>query len=102
MPYVITKKCLGERYATCASVCPVDCIHPGDYNGEAFMIIDPDVCIECGLCAPECPISAIVESPDLDADAAKLNKDLSAQFKNNPAVTPRAVNEPPHKPENRK
>ncbi len=102
MPYVITKKCLGERYATCATVCPVDCIHPGDYNGEEFMIIDPDVCIECGLCAPECPISAIVESPDLDPDAAKLNKELAGQYKNNPAVTPRAVNDPPRKPENKK
>lgn len=102
MPYVITKKCLGEQYATCATVCPVDCIHPGDYQGEPFMIIDPDVCIECGLCAPECPISAIVENEDIDAEAAKLNRELSPQFKNNPAVTPRPANEPPRKPEHRK
>ena len=102
MSYVITNKCLGEQYATCATVCPVDCIHPGDYNGEKFMIIDPDVCIECGLCAPECPISAIVENDTIDAAAAKLNRDLSPQFKNNPAVTARAANEPPHKPENKK
>ena len=39
MPYIITEKCLGERYATCVSVCPVDCIKPGDYQGEEFMII---------------------------------------------------------------
>lgn len=102
MPYVITKKCLGERYATCASVCPVDCIKPGDYNGEAFMIIDPDVCIECGLCAPECPISAIVDNEDVDPEAAKLNRELAPSFKNNPPATARPVNDPPHKPENKK
>ena len=102
MAYVITKKCLGERYATCATVCPVDCIHPGDYNGEEFMIIDPDVCIECGLCAPECPISAIVDNEDVDPEASKLNRELAPQYKDHPVATPRAVNEPPRKPENKK
>src|SRR3954468_14355206 len=70
MSYVITEKCLGERYATCVSVCPVDCIKPGDYQGEEFMIIDPDVCIDCGLCLPECPIGAIVETEDEDPEWA--------------------------------
>ncbi|MBI4971187.1 MAG: 4Fe-4S binding protein [Candidatus Omnitrophica bacterium] len=102
MPYIITKKCLGERYGTCASVCPVDCIKPGNYNGEPFMIIDPDVCIECGLCAPECPVSAIVDHENVDPEAAKLNRELAAAFKNNPPVTPRGVNEPPRKPGNKK
>ena len=60
MPYVITNKCLGERYAACVDVCPVECIHPGDYQGQEFMIIDPEVCIDCGACLPECPIGAIV------------------------------------------
>ena len=53
MAYVITDTCLGERYATCVSVCPVDCIKPGDYQGQQFMIIQPDVCTSCGLCLPE-------------------------------------------------
>ena len=44
MAYVITEKCVGERYATCVEVCPVDCIHPGEYNGEVFMVIHPDNC----------------------------------------------------------
>ena len=48
MSYVIDEKCLGERYASCVAVCPVDCIYPGDYNGEEFMVIDPEVCITCG------------------------------------------------------
>ena len=43
MPYVINEKCLGERYASCVAVCPVDCIYPGEYKGEEFMVIDPVV-----------------------------------------------------------
>lgn len=62
MAYVIIEKCLGERYATCVSVCPVDCIYPGDYEGQEFMVIDPVVCIDCGACEPECPVEAIFEA----------------------------------------
>ena len=36
MTFVIGEKCLGERYATCVSVCPVDCMHPGEYKGETL------------------------------------------------------------------
>ena len=46
MPYVINQECLGEQYADCVDVCPVNCIYPGDYKGEKFMVIDPDVCID--------------------------------------------------------
>lgn len=65
MSYVITGKCLGERYATCVAVCPVDCIHPGEYQGQEFMIIDPEECIDCGACVPECPVNAIFEESDV-------------------------------------
>lgn len=101
MSYVITGKCLGEQYGSCAEVCPVDCIHPGDYKGEKFMIIDPEVCITCGACLPVCPIGAIVESEDQDQEYAKVNKDLTPSFKGNPRVTPRASNDPPKKPGNK-
>lgn len=102
MSHVITMKCLGEQYASCALVCPVDCIHPGPHNGEPFMIIDPDVCIDCGLCVPECPIDAIVTSVDKDPAAAKLNADLAPTFKNNPKIeNTRPVTDPPHKPGNK-
>ncbi len=100
MPYVITEKCLGERYATCVAVCPVDCIKPGDYQGQPFMIIDPDVCIDCGLCEPECPISAIVTTEDDSPEWAKINRDLTAEFNNHPAVVPRAADDPPKRPGN--
>ena len=100
MPYIITEKCLGERYATCVSVCPVDCIKPGDYRGQEFMIIDPDACIDCGLCLPECPIGAILESADEDPEWAAINAELAPEFNQNPPVPERARTDPPRKPGN--
>lgn len=100
MPYIITEKCLGERYATCVSVCPVDCIKPGDFRGEEFMIIDPDVCIDCGLCLPECPIGAILDNADDDPEWAAINAELAPEFNQNPAVAERDRHDPPRKPGN--
>ena len=59
MSHVIGEACLGEVYAACVDVCPVECIHPGDYQNQKMMIIDPDVCIQCGNCEPACPVTAI-------------------------------------------
>ena len=57
MPYVITEPCIGVKDASCVDVCPVDCIHTTD---EApLYYIDPDECIDCGACEPECPVTAI-------------------------------------------
>ncbi|MCM8775284.1 MAG: 4Fe-4S binding protein [Candidatus Omnitrophica bacterium] len=101
MAYVITEKCLGERYGTCAAVCPTDAIYPGEYKGEVFMVIDPTVCISCGACMPECPIGAIVESEDLSPEWARINAELAPMFKNNPKVSERPKNDPPRKPTNK-
>ncbi len=101
MSYVITAKCLGEQYAQCVEVCPVDCIYPGDYKGEKFMVIDPEICITCGACLPVCPVAAIVESEDFDQEYAKVNKDLAPTYKGNAKVTPRPSNDPPKKPGNK-
>ena len=101
MSHVITEKCLGERYASCVAVCPVDCIHPGDYKGEVFMVIDPETCIDCGACIPECPINAIVSSPDEAAAYAKINVELAPSFKQNPKVAERPKNDPPKKTSNK-
>ena len=101
MAHVIGEGCLGEVYAACVDVCPVECIHPGPYKNEAFMIIDPEVCIDCGVCLPECPIGAIVGSVDENPDWAKVNAELAPQFKGAPKVTPRPPNDPPKKPTNK-
>lgn len=101
MSHVITEKCLGERYASCVTVCPVDCIYPGEYKGELFMVIDPETCIDCGACIPECPIDAIVSSSDKDQTYAKVNAELVSTFKQNSKVEPRPKNEQPKKSGNK-
>ena len=102
MPHVITEKCLGEQYAACVAVCPVDCIHPGTYKGELFMVIDPLTCIDCGLCLPECPVAAIIPKIETDPEYTKINADLALQFASNSKVTPRPVTEAPHKAHHKK
>ena len=100
MAYVITGKCLGERYASCVEVCPVDCIHPGEYQDEEFMVIDPEECIDCSLCIPACPIDAIVETEDEAPDWAEINEQLAPDFMNNVPVPERPRDDPPRKPGN--
>jgi ferredoxin len=57
MTFVVTETCRRCRYTDCVAVCPVECFH-----GDAEMLyIDPDVCIDCGACVPECPVEAIYE-----------------------------------------
>ncbi len=62
MTYVVTDNCVHCKYTDCVAVCPVDCF----YEGENMLVIDPDGCIDCGVCVPECPAEAIFpESEDL-------------------------------------
>ncbi len=55
MAYVVTEACIGVKDVSCMTVCPVDCI----YELEDRVVINPEECIDCGLCEPECPVSAI-------------------------------------------
>jgi ferredoxin len=55
MPYIIAEPCIGTKDASCVAVCPVDCI----YESSDQYYIDPDECIDCGACEPECPVQAI-------------------------------------------
>ena len=100
MSYVITNACLGEQYAQCVDVCPVNCIYPGTHNNQPFMVIDPEICINCQACLPVCPINAIVATEEEAPEAASLNAKLAPNFQQNPPVTPRPPNDPPHRPEN--
>jgi len=66
MTFVVTSNCLRCRYTDCVAVCPVDCFH-----GDATMLyIDPNVCIDCGACVPECPVEAIYDEGSVPADEA--------------------------------
>ena len=55
MAFVVTEPCLGCKNTVCITVCPVDCFH----EDKRSLWIDPDTCIDCGACAPECPVDAI-------------------------------------------
>jgi NAD-dependent dihydropyrimidine dehydrogenase PreA subunit len=55
MTYIVTDACVRCKYMDCVEVCPVDCF----YEGENFLVIHPDECIDCGVCEPECPVDAI-------------------------------------------
>jgi ferredoxin len=55
LTYVIAEPCIDIKDKTCIDVCPVDCIHETD----RMLVIDPEECIDCGACEPECPVEAI-------------------------------------------
>ena len=58
MAYVIAEPCIDVMDQSCVSVCPVDCIH-FDQGTDRMLFIDPNECIDCGACEPECPVEAI-------------------------------------------
>ena len=73
MTHVVTERCVDCRYTDCCAVCPVDCFY--EIQSPAMLVIDPDTCIDCGLCIPECPIQAIWTEDELpDAYSEWLDK----------------------------
>lgn len=76
MTYVVTDNCIKCKYTDCVEVCPVDCFH----EGPNFLVIDPEECIDCTLCEPECPAEAIFAEDDVPAGQeafTELNAELS-------------------------
>lgn len=76
MTFVVTENCIKCKYTDCVDVCPVDCFH----EGPNFLVIDPDECIDCTLCEPECPAEAIYSEDDLPEDQMQfmqINAELS-------------------------
>src|SRR5438876_8540935 len=76
MTYVVTESCIKCKYTDCVDVCPVDCFR----EGPNMLVIDPDECIDCTLCVPECPVNAIYAEEELPAaqkDFIVLNRELS-------------------------
>jgi ferredoxin len=64
MTHVVTEACIACKYTDCVDVCPVDCFR----EGPNFLTIDPDECIDCAVCIPECPVSAIYAEEDVPRD----------------------------------
>ena len=73
MTYVVKDACVKCKYMDCVEVCPVDCF----YEGPNMLVINPDECIDCGVCQPECPIDAIVPDTEADALMTKINDEKS-------------------------
>ena len=61
MAHIVAEPCIKCKYTDCVAVCPVDCFH----EGVNALVIDPETCIDCGLCSPECPTKAIYTDEDL-------------------------------------
>jgi ferredoxin len=83
MTFVVTENCIKCKYTDCVAVCPVDCFH----EGPNFLAIDPDECIDCALCEPECPAEAIFAEEDVPKDQqhfTALNAELCANW---PVIT---------------
>jgi NAD-dependent dihydropyrimidine dehydrogenase PreA subunit len=75
--YVITEPCIGVKDGSCADVCPVECIHTLPETDMYF--IDPDECIDCGVCVPECPVDAIFPEEEVPSKWEHFTP-LNAQF----------------------
>ncbi len=83
MTYLVTENCIKCKHTDCVVVCPVDCF----YEGPNFLAINPDECIDCGVCVPECPVNAIVPDNDVNVDVVfwtELNRKLSKKW---PVIT---------------
>ena len=83
MTHVVTESCIKCKYTDCVDVCPVDCFR----EGPNFLVIDPDECIDCAVCIPECPVNAIYAEEDVPADQVKfieINVQLAAGW---PSIT---------------
>jgi len=79
--FVVKENCIKCRYTDCVEVCPVDCF----YIGENMLVINPDECIDCGVCEPECPADAIVADTELEGeevDWVEFNRKFSNQWPN--------------------
>lgn len=70
MSYVVTDACIRCKYTDCVAICPVDAFH----EGKTMLVIDPDICIDCGVCEPECPAGAIAFDLQVDGRWRELNR----------------------------
>ncbi len=81
MTFIVGEACIKCKHTDCVEVCPVDCF----YEGPNMLVINPDECIDCALCEPECPVDAIFaedEVPENQVDFIALNAELAKSWPN--------------------
>ena len=81
MAFVVTDACINCKHTDCVEVCPVDCF----YEGDNFIVINPEECIDCGLCEPACTVKAIYAEDELPPDQipfVEINDNLSRKWPN--------------------
>ena len=80
MTFVVTESCIRCKYTDCVDVCPVDAFR----EGPNCLVIDPDDCIDCAVCVPECPVDAIYAEEDVPENQRSfisLNADMAKKWK---------------------
>ncbi len=85
MTYYATSLCVGEVNQMCVDICPVQCVHTED-GLDRMVFIDPDACIDCGVCVPACPVSAIYAANELPEDQAVFAEIAALYFKDKDAA----------------
>jgi ferredoxin len=90
MTHLVTENCIKCKHTDCVSVCPVDCF----YEGPNFLAINPDECIDCGVCIPECPVDAIVADNDTNTDIP-LWLEINTRLSNKWSVITKKKSAPP-------
>jgi len=89
MPFVVTEPCIACKHTDCVDVCPMDCF----IEGPNFVAIDPETCIDCAICVPECPVDAIVNATEI-SEAQRPFIALNAQFARDKAWRPLTRSKP--------
>ena len=83
MTYVVCEPCNNCKYTDCVSVCPVECFH----EAELILYIDPDECIDCNLCVPECPVEAIFAEDDVPEKWKNYIEENAEKASNLPVIS---------------
>jgi len=88
MSYLVNGDCIKCKHMDCVEVCPVDCF----YEGENMLVINPDECIDCGVCEPECPVDAILPESGFSPDELIKWEDVNRKYSNLwPVITEKGV-----------
>src|ERR687893_436762 len=77
MTYVVAEPCVNCRYTDCALVCPVEAFHLDD----DMLVINPETCIDCDACVPECPVEAVFAESAVPAEWASFTPRNEAEDK---------------------